>query len=198
MPISSPVGALSPARPAGDRCGRARPMPAPWRWTRARFTAASVPARWEHQGQRDWNLGAEYLQCHFGPAGPATGKGPTRLWFGARPSWLMRHRRAISCASGGGPIRRVTRLASHSTAAPGQDGQDPHHPMTRSWSKAWQMKLLIYVLREYRLVKGSETGPDAAVPLAPYFESMMSLGPYRVPDAVGTWRAFGRMPRSAS
>ena len=34
-----------------------------------------------------------------------------------------------------------------------------------------------------KLVTGSETGHDAAVPVVHYFEGMMSLGPYRVPDA---------------
>jgi hypothetical protein len=33
------------------------------------------------------------------------------------------------------------------------------------------------------LVTGCETGHDAAVPFLHYFEGMMSLGPYRVPDA---------------
>jgi len=32
-------------------------------------------------------------------------------------------------------------------------------------------------------VTGSETGHEAAVPFVHYFEGMMSLGPYRVPDA---------------
>ena len=33
------------------------------------------------------------------------------------------------------------------------------------------------------LVTGCETGHDAAVPYVHYFEGMLSLGPYRVPDA---------------
>ena len=37
--------------------------------------------------------------------------------------------------------------------------------------------------KEFGLVCGSETGHDAAVPYVDYFEGMMSLGPYRVPDA---------------
>jgi len=36
---------------------------------------------------------------------------------------------------------------------------------------------------EMKLVTGSETGHDAAVPYVHYFEGMLSLGPYRVPDA---------------
>jgi len=33
------------------------------------------------------------------------------------------------------------------------------------------------------MVTGSETGHDAAVPYVHYFEGMLSLGPYRIPDA---------------
>ena len=36
---------------------------------------------------------------------------------------------------------------------------------------------------EFGLVTGSETGHDAAVPFVHYFEGMLSLGPYRVPDS---------------
>jgi hypothetical protein len=45
------------------------------------------------------------------------------------------------------------------------------------------MDLLDYVSRDCRLVCGSETGHDAAVPFVHYFEGMLSLGPYRVPDS---------------
>jgi hypothetical protein len=36
---------------------------------------------------------------------------------------------------------------------------------------------------DMKLVTGCETGHDAAVPFLHYFEGMLSLGPYRVPDA---------------
>ncbi|MGA2243774.1 MAG: glycoside hydrolase [Verrucomicrobiota bacterium] len=75
------------------------------------------------------------------------------------------------------------RFIDTTTAAPWQECYDPHHPMTRSESKAWKMKLLGYISHEGKLVTGSETGHDAAVPFLHYFEGMMSLGPYRVPDA---------------
>jgi hypothetical protein len=45
------------------------------------------------------------------------------------------------------------------------------------------MELLKVVSRECGLVTGSETGHEAAVPYVHYFEGMLSLGPYRVPDA---------------
>ncbi len=75
------------------------------------------------------------------------------------------------------------RFIDTTTAAPWHECYDPDHPMTRTESKTWKMKLLDYVSRDNRLVTGCETGHDAAVPFLHYFEGMLSLGPYRVPDA---------------
>jgi hypothetical protein len=75
------------------------------------------------------------------------------------------------------------RFIDTTTAAPWQECYSPNHPMTRSESRAWKMKLLEYVSRDNKLVTGCETGHDAAVPFLHYFEGMLSLGPYRVPDA---------------
>jgi len=55
--------------------------------------------------------------------------------------------------------------------------------MTRSESRSFKMDLLQYVSEDCGLVCGSETGHDAAVPFVHYFEGMLSLGPYRVPDS---------------
>ena len=55
--------------------------------------------------------------------------------------------------------------------------------MTRSDSRRFRMELLSYMSNTSGLVTGSETGHDAAVPYVSYFEGMLSLGPYRVPDA---------------
>ncbi len=55
--------------------------------------------------------------------------------------------------------------------------------MTRSDSKRFRMELLEYMSKTCGLVTGSETGHDAAVPYVHYFEGMLSLGPYRVPDS---------------
>ncbi len=89
--------------------------------------------------------------------------------------------------------RRITAdLATHpyrcrfidtTTAMPWQECYDPHHPMTRTDSRKWKMKLLNYISEDANLVTGSETGHDAAVPFVHYFEGMLSLGPYRIPDA---------------
>jgi hypothetical protein len=75
------------------------------------------------------------------------------------------------------------RFIDTTTASPWRECYDTHHPMTRSDSRHWKMQLLRYMSEEIGLVTGSETGHDAAVPYVHYFEGMLSLGPYRVPDA---------------
>lgn len=75
------------------------------------------------------------------------------------------------------------RFIDTTTAAPWNECFDGNHPMTRTESRLWKMKLLGFISSECKLVTGSETGHDAAVPFVDYFEGMMSLGPYRVPDA---------------
>ena len=75
------------------------------------------------------------------------------------------------------------RFIDTTTASPWRECYHPDHPMTRTECKKWRMELLRFVSEECGLVTGSETGHDAAVPYVHYFEGMMSLGPYRVPDA---------------
>ena len=75
------------------------------------------------------------------------------------------------------------RFIDTTTAAPWRECYDPRHPMTRRDSRVAKMALLDLVSGRFRQVCGSETGHDAAVPYVHYFEGMMSLGPYRVPDA---------------
>ncbi len=75
------------------------------------------------------------------------------------------------------------RFIDTTTATPWRECYNPEHPLTRSESRHWKMELLRLVSEDYRLVTGSETGHDAAVPYVHYFEGMLSLGPYRVPDA---------------
>jgi hypothetical protein len=77
----------------------------------------------------------------------------------------------------------LCRFIDTTTASPWNECYDPHHPMTRTESREWKMRLLDYVSHDCKLVTGSETGHDAAVPFVDYFEGMLSLGPYRVPDA---------------
>ena len=75
------------------------------------------------------------------------------------------------------------RFIDTTTASPWRECYDPDHPMTRSESRHWKMELLRFMSDEMKLVTGSETGHDAAVPYVHYFEGMLSLGPYRVPNA---------------
>jgi hypothetical protein len=75
------------------------------------------------------------------------------------------------------------RFIDTTTAAPWHECYDPNHPMTRTESRRWKMELLRYVCDQSQLVTGCETGHAAAVPFVHYFEGMLSLGPYRVPDA---------------
>ena len=75
------------------------------------------------------------------------------------------------------------RFIDTTTASPWRECYHPDHPMTRSDSRKSKMELLRYMSEEMKLVTGSETGHDAAVPYVHYFEGMLSLGPYRVPDA---------------
>jgi len=75
------------------------------------------------------------------------------------------------------------RFIDTTTASPWRECYNPDHPMTRSESRHWKMELLRCICEESKLVTGSETGHDAAVPYVHYFEGMLSLGPYRVPDS---------------
>ena len=75
------------------------------------------------------------------------------------------------------------RFIDTTTATPWRECYHPDHPLTRSESREWKMRLLQIVSEEMHLVTGTETGHDAAVPYVHYFEGMLSLGPYRVPDA---------------
>lgn len=75
------------------------------------------------------------------------------------------------------------RFIDTTTASPWRECYDPRHPCTRSESRQFKMELLRLVGEECGLVCGSETGHDAAVPFVHYFEGMLSLGPYRVPDS---------------
>ncbi|MCJ7728605.1 MAG: hypothetical protein MUO27_01805, partial [Sedimentisphaerales bacterium] len=69
------------------------------------------------------------------------------------------------------------RFIDTTTASPWRECYSPEHPMTRSESRYWKTELLRLVCEEMKLVTGSETGHDAAVPYVNYFEGMLSLGP---------------------
>jgi hypothetical protein len=69
------------------------------------------------------------------------------------------------------------------TASPWREDYNPAHPLTRGEDRRYKMQLLEFVSREMKLVTGSETGLDTAVPYVHYFEGMLSLAPYRLPDS---------------
>jgi hypothetical protein len=112
-------------------------------------------------------------------------RGKDGQWY---PCAVLCDRQAVAYAR-----RRVTpelkthpygcRFIDTTTASPWRECYSPEHPMTRTESRQFKMDLLRFISEECRLVTGSETGHDAAVPVVHYFEGMLSLGPYRVPDA---------------
>jgi hypothetical protein len=107
---------------------------------------------------------------------------------GRIPCGTLCDRQALSYAQRRIPADLAThpyrcRFIDTTTASPWRECYDPNHPMTRTDSKRYKMDLLRYVSEGCGLVCGSETGHDAAVPYVHYFEGMLSLGPYRVPDA---------------
>ncbi len=75
------------------------------------------------------------------------------------------------------------RFIDTTTASPWRECYSPNHPLTRTESKVWKMRLLGLMGKEFNLVCGSETGHEASVPYCDFYEGMMSLGPYRVPEA---------------
>ena len=112
-------------------------------------------------------------------------KGRDGRWY---PCGVLCDARALDYAARRIPPELKThpyrcRFIDTTTAAPWRECWSPRHPMTRGDSHRWKMRLLEYVSKDMGLVCGSETGHDAAVPYVHYFEGMMSLGPYRVPDA---------------
>ncbi len=75
------------------------------------------------------------------------------------------------------------RFIDTTTASSWRECYATNHPMTRTESRRFKMELLNVISGEFKLVCGSETGHDAAVPFADFFEGMLSLGPFRVPDS---------------
>lgn len=75
------------------------------------------------------------------------------------------------------------RFIDTTTASPWRECYNPAHPLTRSQDRINKMALLNYFSRDLKQVVGTETGIDPSVPFVDYYEGMMSLGPYRLPDA---------------
>lgn len=75
------------------------------------------------------------------------------------------------------------RFVDTTTAARWRECYEPAHPMTRGDCRHFRMELLRYVSQELDLVTGSENGREDAVPFTHYFEGMLSLQFYRIPEA---------------
>jgi hypothetical protein len=142
-----------------------------------------------HGVHADWTTEAWPRDITLGPDGkaiPGWGvKGKDGQWHHCA---VLCDRQALAYARRRIPPELKThpyrcRFIDTTTAAPWNECYSPDHPMTRSESRRFKMDLLRFVSEECGLVTGSETGHDAAVPVVHYFEGMLSLGPYRVPDA---------------
>jgi hypothetical protein len=112
-------------------------------------------------------------------------RGKDGQWY---PCGVLCDRQAVAYALRRIPAELQThpyrcRFIDTTTASPWRECYDPRHPVTRSESRHWKMELLRTISETCGLVCGSETGHEAAVPFVHYFEGMLSLGPYRVPDA---------------
>lgn len=75
------------------------------------------------------------------------------------------------------------RFIDTTTAASLMEDYDPDHPLTRTQDRHNKTDLLGLISKDLGLICGSETGQDWAAPVVHYFEGMMSLAHYRVPDA---------------
>jgi hypothetical protein len=75
------------------------------------------------------------------------------------------------------------RFIDTTTASPWREDYNPAHPLTRSQDRYYKMKLLEFCSKDMKLVVGTETGIDPSVPYVHYYEGMLSLGRYRLPDA---------------
>jgi hypothetical protein len=137
----------------------------------------------------DWTSSAWPHDIALGPDGDWIRgwqvRGKDDQWY---PCGVLCDRRAVEYARQRIPAELEThpyrcRFIDTTTASPWRECYHPDHPMTRSESRHWKMELLRYISDDCGLVTGSETGHEAAVPYVHYFEGMMSLGPYRVPDS---------------
>lgn len=77
----------------------------------------------------------------------------------------------------------AARFIDTTTASPLMECYNPAHPVTRSGDREAKSAMLGWLSDNFKLVTGSETGMDWAVPYLSYFEGMMSLADYRLPDS---------------
>jgi hypothetical protein len=75
------------------------------------------------------------------------------------------------------------RFIDTTTASPFREDYNPAHPLTRSEDRKYKMQLLEFCSKDEKQVVGTETGIDPSVPYVHYYEGMLSLGSYRLPDS---------------
>ena len=75
------------------------------------------------------------------------------------------------------------RFIDTTTASPWREDYNPAHPLTRSEDRRYKMALLEFCSKDLKQVVGTETGIDPSVPYVHYYEGMLSLGRYRLPDS---------------
>ncbi len=90
-------------------------------------------------------------------------------------------------------IHYLARFIDTTTASPFREDYNPLHPLSRGEDRANKMALLDFCSKDMKLVVGTETGIDPSVPYVHYYEGMMSLGPFRLPDS-GTFMMDYRKP----
>lgn len=129
-----------------------------------------------------WNAGGDWIKgwAHH----QKNADGTTTIFPGGVVSsgaWLKRAQTRIPADLKDKPYR--ARFIDTVTASPWFEDWNPAHPQTRTQDKTNKMATLNYVSKDLKLVTGAETGHDASVPFTHYYEGMLSLGPYRLPDA---------------
>jgi len=75
------------------------------------------------------------------------------------------------------------RFIDTTCAAPVYECYNPKHPATRAQELEGKYSMLEYISGDLGLVLGTETGIDWSVPVVHYYEGMLSIGRYRLPDA---------------
>ncbi|MBV9868036.1 MAG: carbohydrate binding domain-containing protein [Abitibacteriaceae bacterium] len=110
--------------------------------------------------------------------------GTTTVYEGgviSSPRGLARAKEAIPAELKTHPYH--CRFIDTTTAAPWREDYNPAHPLTRSQDRHYKMALLEFCSKDMKQVVGTETGIDPSVPYVHYYEGMLSLGPYRLPDS---------------
>ena len=75
-----------------------------------------------------------------------------------------------------------TRFLDTTCSTPWLECKNPAHPLTRRECRRKRIELLGVLSDELGLVTGTENGHETAVPVCDYFEGMMSISPYTLPD----------------